>query len=109
VTGPGHGGPGLAANTWLEGTYPEIYPRSSQDATGMERLGRGRGPYALPGLQSSAASPLGPRCRGLFLRVLGIHSIEHIYAWTLAIAVRRVVRRRRKSAAEASRITALMV
>nr|BFE74723.1 hypothetical protein GCM10020092_080240 [Actinoplanes digitatis] len=38
VTGPGHGGPGLVANTWLEGTYSEVYPRISQDATGMGRL-----------------------------------------------------------------------
>src|SRR5881394_3230698 len=34
VTGPGHGGPGLLANVWLEGTYSEVYPRISQDATG---------------------------------------------------------------------------
>ncbi|HWS38908.1 MAG TPA: phosphoketolase family protein [Actinoplanes sp.] len=38
VTGPGHGGPGLVANTWLEGTYSEVYPRISQDLTGMRRL-----------------------------------------------------------------------
>uniref|UniRef100_UPI001C84C1C3 phosphoketolase family protein n=1 Tax=Paractinoplanes polyasparticus TaxID=2856853 RepID=UPI001C84C1C3 len=38
VTGPGHGGPGLVANTWLEGTYSEVYPRISQDFTGMRRL-----------------------------------------------------------------------
>jgi xylulose-5-phosphate/fructose-6-phosphate phosphoketolase len=38
VTGPGHGGPGLVANVWLEGTYAEVYPRVSQDAAGMARL-----------------------------------------------------------------------
>jgi xylulose-5-phosphate/fructose-6-phosphate phosphoketolase len=38
VTGPGHGGPGLVANAWLEGTYSETYPRISADAVGMERL-----------------------------------------------------------------------
>src|SRR5512132_4447278 len=31
ITGPGHGGPGLVANTYLEGTYSEIYPNVSQD------------------------------------------------------------------------------
>jgi xylulose-5-phosphate/fructose-6-phosphate phosphoketolase len=31
VTGPGHGAPGLVANTWLEGTYSEFYPDVSQD------------------------------------------------------------------------------
>jgi xylulose-5-phosphate/fructose-6-phosphate phosphoketolase len=38
ITGPGHGGPGLVANTYLEGTYSEIYPNISQDAEGMKRL-----------------------------------------------------------------------
>src|SRR5213595_2361475 len=34
VTGPGHGGPGLVANVWLEGTYAEVYPRVSRDERG---------------------------------------------------------------------------
>src|SRR5262249_27645204 len=38
VTGPGHGGPGLVANTYLEGTYSEIYRNISQDEDGMKRL-----------------------------------------------------------------------
>jgi len=38
VTGPGHGGPGLVANTYLEGTYSEIYPNISRDADGMKLL-----------------------------------------------------------------------
>ena len=38
VTGPGHGGPGLVANTYLEGTYSEFYPEMSQDERGMKRL-----------------------------------------------------------------------
>ncbi|MBA3625924.1 MAG: phosphoketolase, partial [Methylibium sp.] len=38
VTGPGHGGPGLVANCWLEGTYSEVYPNISQDEAGMQRL-----------------------------------------------------------------------
>jgi xylulose-5-phosphate/fructose-6-phosphate phosphoketolase len=38
VTGPGHGGPGLVANTYLEGTYSEFYPNISQDEGGMKRL-----------------------------------------------------------------------
>src|SRR3954470_310620 len=38
VAGPGHGGPGLVANTYLEGTYSEVYPDVSQDASGMQRL-----------------------------------------------------------------------
>src|SRR6187200_2542304 len=37
VTGPGHGGPGLVANTYLEGTYSEVYPDISQNAEGMRR------------------------------------------------------------------------
>src|SRR5215468_5673401 len=38
ITGPGHGGPGLVANTYLEGTYSELYPNVSQDEEGMKRL-----------------------------------------------------------------------
>ncbi|HKJ77644.1 MAG TPA: phosphoketolase family protein [Gammaproteobacteria bacterium] len=38
VTGPGHGGPGLVANTWLEGTYSELYPNVPQDEAGMRQL-----------------------------------------------------------------------
>jgi xylulose-5-phosphate/fructose-6-phosphate phosphoketolase len=38
ITGPGHGGPALVANVYLEGTYTEVYPSISQDEEGMKRL-----------------------------------------------------------------------
>jgi len=38
VTGPGHGAPGIVANTYLEGTYSELYPAISQDEQGMKKL-----------------------------------------------------------------------
>jgi xylulose-5-phosphate/fructose-6-phosphate phosphoketolase len=38
ISGPGHGGPGVVANTWLEGTYSETYPHISQSERGMQRL-----------------------------------------------------------------------
>jgi xylulose-5-phosphate/fructose-6-phosphate phosphoketolase len=38
VTGPGHGGPALVANTYLEGTYSELYPNISEDEQGMKKL-----------------------------------------------------------------------
>jgi xylulose-5-phosphate/fructose-6-phosphate phosphoketolase len=38
ITGPGHGGPGLVANTYLEGTYSEFYPNVTQDEEGMKQL-----------------------------------------------------------------------
>ncbi len=38
ICGPGHGGPGMVANTWLEGTYSEFFPNIPQDAEGMKRL-----------------------------------------------------------------------
>ena len=38
VSGPGHGGPALVANTYLEGTYSEIYPEVCQDEGGLRRL-----------------------------------------------------------------------
>jgi xylulose-5-phosphate/fructose-6-phosphate phosphoketolase len=46
ITGPGHGGPGLVANTYLEGTYSEVYPNISQDAEGMKKLFR---QFSFPG------------------------------------------------------------
>src|SRR5437763_10545114 len=36
IAGPGHGGPGLVANTYLEGTYSEYYPSVSQDIEGLK-------------------------------------------------------------------------
>ncbi|MGP9695588.1 phosphoketolase family protein [Brachybacterium sp. AOP25-B2-12] len=38
VTGPGHGGPGLVASSYLEGTYTETYPAITEDAAGLKRL-----------------------------------------------------------------------
>jgi xylulose-5-phosphate/fructose-6-phosphate phosphoketolase len=38
VTGPGHGGPALVANTYLEGTYSEVYPQVPEDEAGLKRL-----------------------------------------------------------------------
>src|SRR6187455_2140272 len=38
VTGPGHGGPGIVANAYLEGTYSELYPRIGEDERGLKRL-----------------------------------------------------------------------
>jgi xylulose-5-phosphate/fructose-6-phosphate phosphoketolase len=46
VTGPGHGGPALVAQTWLEGTYSELYPDVSTDEAGMRRLFR---QFSFPG------------------------------------------------------------
>jgi xylulose-5-phosphate/fructose-6-phosphate phosphoketolase len=40
IAGPGHGGPAVVANVWLEGTYSEIYPDVTQDVDGMQRLFR---------------------------------------------------------------------
>ena len=46
VAGPGHGGPALVANTWLEGSYSEFYPNVARDAEGMQRLFR---QFSFPG------------------------------------------------------------
>ncbi|MGB7743544.1 MAG: phosphoketolase family protein, partial [Terracidiphilus sp.] len=49
VIGPGHGGPGLVANTYLEGSYSEIYPYIGQDKDGIKRLFRQFSwPYGVP-------------------------------------------------------------
>ncbi|MDZ4117655.1 MAG: phosphoketolase family protein, partial [Xanthomonadaceae bacterium] len=54
VCGPGHGGPAVLANTWLEGSYSEIYPEITQDETGMQKLFR---QFSFPGGVPSHASP----------------------------------------------------
>ena len=54
VTGPGHGGPGIVANTYLEGSYTEFYPNITQDAAGMKRLFM---QFSWPGGIPSHASP----------------------------------------------------
>jgi xylulose-5-phosphate/fructose-6-phosphate phosphoketolase len=57
VAGPGHGGPGVVANTWLEGTYSELYPEISQDEEGMRRLFR---QFSFPGGIPSHCAPETP-------------------------------------------------
>jgi xylulose-5-phosphate/fructose-6-phosphate phosphoketolase len=54
VTGPGHGGPGIVANTYLEGSYTEFYPKITQDAAGLLRLFQ---QFSWPGGIPSHASP----------------------------------------------------
>jgi len=57
VAGPGHGGPGVVANTYLEGTYSEVYPGISRDAAGMARLFR---QFSFPGGIPSHVAPETP-------------------------------------------------
>jgi xylulose-5-phosphate/fructose-6-phosphate phosphoketolase len=57
VTGPGHGGPGLVANTYLEGTYSEIYSHISQTVDGMRRLFK---QFSFPGGIPSHVAPETP-------------------------------------------------
>jgi xylulose-5-phosphate/fructose-6-phosphate phosphoketolase len=57
ITGPGHGGPGLVANTYLEGTYTEFYPNVTRDAEGMKRLFK---QFSFPGGIPSHAAPETP-------------------------------------------------
>jgi xylulose-5-phosphate/fructose-6-phosphate phosphoketolase len=57
VTGPGHGGPGLVANTYLEGTYSEVYPNISQDENGLQKLFK---QFSFPGGIPSHVAPETP-------------------------------------------------
>ena len=57
VAGPGHGGPALVGNTYLEGSYSEIYPDISQDEAGMEKLFTR---FSFPGGISSHVAPATP-------------------------------------------------
>src|SRR5205823_14246614 len=64
ICGPGHGGPGMVANTWLEGTYSEIYPNIPQNRDGMRRLFK---QFSFPG--GIRATPR-PRRRGRSTRAV---------------------------------------
>jgi xylulose-5-phosphate/fructose-6-phosphate phosphoketolase len=57
IAGPGHGGPGLVANTYLEGTYSEVYPNISQDEDGMRKLFK---QFSFPGGIPSHVAPETP-------------------------------------------------
>jgi xylulose-5-phosphate/fructose-6-phosphate phosphoketolase len=57
VTGPGHGGPGVVANTYLEGTYSEVYPHIGRDEQGLQRLFR---QFSFPGGIPSHVAPETP-------------------------------------------------
>ena len=58
VAGPGHGGPALVGNTYLEGTYTEIYPHISRDVTGLQKLFK---QFSFPG---GIPSHVSPECPG---------------------------------------------
>src|SRR5712672_4051251 len=57
IAGPGHGGPGLVANAYLEGTYSEVYPNISPDEEGMRRLFK---QFSFPGGIPSHVAPETP-------------------------------------------------
>ena len=57
ITGPGHGGPALVANAYLEGTYSEVYPRIAQDEAGLKRLFK---QFSFPGGIPSHVAPETP-------------------------------------------------
>ncbi|GAB3220411.1 phosphoketolase family protein [Spirosoma arcticum] len=57
IAGPGHGGPAVIANTYLEGTYSEVYPAISPDEAGLKKLFK---QFSFPGGISSHASPQTP-------------------------------------------------
>jgi xylulose-5-phosphate/fructose-6-phosphate phosphoketolase len=57
ITGPGHGGPAVVANAWLEGTYSELYPHVGRDEEGLRHLFR---QFSFPGGIPSHAAPETP-------------------------------------------------
>jgi len=57
IAGPGHGGPGIVANTYLEGTYTEVYPTITKDADGLRRLFK---QFSFPGGIPSHVAPETP-------------------------------------------------
>jgi xylulose-5-phosphate/fructose-6-phosphate phosphoketolase len=57
IAGPGHGGPGVVASAWLDGTYSELFPRITRDGAGMKKLFR---QFSFPGGIPSHAAPETP-------------------------------------------------
>ena len=57
ISGPGHGGPAVVANTYLEGTYSEFYPNITQDASGLKQLFK---QFSFPGGIPSHVAPETP-------------------------------------------------
>src|SRR5688500_6210725 len=57
ITGPGHGGPGLVAHAYLEGTYSELYPNIGEDENGLQRLFK---QFSFPGGVPSRVAPETP-------------------------------------------------
>jgi xylulose-5-phosphate/fructose-6-phosphate phosphoketolase len=78
ISGPGHGGPALVANTYLEGTYSEIYPEVSPDLPGLRRLFK---QFSFPG---GIPSHVSPECPGSIHEggELG-YSLSHAYGAAL--------------------------
>lgn len=74
ITGPGHGGPGLVANAYLEGTYSEVYPEITPNDAGMQRLFK---QFSFPG---GIPSHVSPECPGSIHEggELG-YSLSHAY------------------------------
>src|SRR5215208_433986 len=58
ISGPGHGGPALVANVYLEGTYSEVYPAIGRDEAGLKKLFR---QFSFPG---GIPSHVSPECPG---------------------------------------------
>lgn len=57
ICGPGHGGPGMVANTWMEGIYSEVYPEIAENEEGMRKLFR---QFSFPGGVPSHVAPETP-------------------------------------------------
>jgi len=73
ITGPGHGGPGIVANTYLEGTYTEFYPDIRQNEDGLRKLFR---QFSFPG-GIQATSPR--RLPAQSTKAENRYSIAHAY------------------------------
>lgn len=85
ITGPGHGGPAIIANTSLEGTYSEVYPEIRQNMDGMRRLFR---QFSFPGGVPSHVSPQTPGSihEGGELGYSLVHAYGAAFVWGYALA-----------------------
>src|SRR5258705_3590837 len=74
IAGPGHGGPGIVANVYLEGTYSEVYPNISRDEEGMKKLFK---QFSFPGGISRHLAPV--TARSIHQSSAVCYALSHAY------------------------------
>ena len=87
IAGPGHGGPAMVANTWLEGTYGEVYPDVPRNEEGMRKLFR---QFSFPGgIGENDAEVRRRACEGLSLLGIAVDEARNGYPSSVPREIQR--------------------